>query len=174
MLLLSKDSLEQHLKVVDESQEKLDNRLTLAIPKQELLTNYDSRLLLDVLTLDQALFMSLPIPLASRQTAFTVCKAIVVPLPQMDEDMAIRWDVEAEYLAVSESLMETSNVTRNQLEIFIGSSNYLLCHETLATEDEDSSCLSTLYFGNIMDALEVCDTVPVPLPLKVKATKLGY
>ena len=25
-----------------------------------------------------------------------------------------------------------------------------------------------------MDALEVCDTVPVPLPLKVKATNLGY
>ena len=25
-----------------------------------------------------------------------------------------------------------------------------------------------------MDALEVCDTIPVPLPLKVKATNLGY
>ena len=40
--------------------------------------------------------MTMAIPFASRQTAFTVYKAIVVPVPQMDEDMAIKWDVEAE------------------------------------------------------------------------------
>ena len=48
-------------------------------------------------------------------------KAIVVPLPQMDEDIAIKWDVEAEYLAVSENMMETSLVTRDQLDKCIGS-----------------------------------------------------
>ena len=114
------------------------------------------------------------IPVASRQTAFTVYKAIVVPLPQMNEDMAIKWNVEAEYLAVSENLRETSLVTRDQLDKCIGSSKYRICLETLATENKDSSCFATLYFANIMDALEVCDTDPVPLPLKVKATKLGY
>ena len=50
MSLLPKESLEQILKVVDDSQEKSDNRLTLAIPKQELLAYYESCLLLDVLT----------------------------------------------------------------------------------------------------------------------------
>ena len=108
MSLLPKDSLEQILKVVDDSQEKSDSRLTLAIPKQELLAYYESRLLLDVLTLDQGLLMTMAIPFASRQTTFTLYKAIVVPLPQMDEDIAIKWDVEAEYLAVSENMMETS------------------------------------------------------------------
>ena len=174
MPLLPKDSLEQILKVVDDSQEKSDSRLILAIPKQELLAYYESRLLLDVLTLNQGLLMTMAIPFASRQTAFTVYKAIVVPLPQMDEDIAIKWDVEAENLAVSENMMETSLVTRDQLDKCFGSSKYRICHETLATENKDSSCLATLYFGNIMDALEVCDTVPVPLPLKVKATNLGY
>ena len=72
--------------------------------------------------------------------------------------MAIKWDVEAEYLAVSENLMETSLATRDQLDKCIGSSKYRICHETLATENKDSSCLATLYFGNIMDALEVCDS----------------
>ena len=151
MSLLPKDSLEQILKVVDDSQEKSDSRLTLAIPKQ-LLAYYESRLLLDVLTLDQGLLMTMGIPFASRQTAFTVYKAIVVPLPQMDEDTAIKWDVEAEYLAVSENLMETSLVTRDQLDKCIGSSKYGICHETLATENKDSSCLATLFFGNTMDA----------------------
>ena len=172
--LLPKESLEQILKVVDDSQEKSDHRLTLAIPKQELLAYYESRLLLDVLTFDEGLLMTRAIPFASRQTAFTVYKAIVVPLPQIDEDMAIKWDVDAEYLAVSENLMETSLVTRDQLDKCIGSSKYRICHETLATENKDSSCRATLYFGNVMDALEVCDTVPVPVSLKVKATNLGY
>ena len=56
MSLLPKDSLEQILKVVDDSQEKSDHRLTLAIPKQELLAYYESRLPLDVLTFDEGLF----------------------------------------------------------------------------------------------------------------------
>ena len=114
------------------------------------------------------------IPFASRQAAFAAYKAIVVPLPQMDEDMAIKWDVEAECLAVSENLMETLLKTRDQLDKCIGSSKNRICHETLAAENIDSSCLPNLYFGNNMDALEVCDTVPVPLALKVKATNLGY
>ena len=104
------------MKVVDKSQDKSDSRLTLAFPKQELLAYYESRLVLDVLTLDQGLLMTMAIPFASRQTAFTVYKAIVVPLPQMDEDMAIKWDVEAECLPVSENLMETSPVTKDQLD----------------------------------------------------------
>ena len=96
MSLLPKEFLEQYLKVVDDSQEKSDHRLTLAIPKQELLAYYESRLLLDLLTFDEGLLMTMAIPSASRQTALTVYKAKVVPLPQMDEDMAIKWDVEAE------------------------------------------------------------------------------
>ena len=173
MSLLPKDSLEQILKVVDDSQEKSDSRLTLATPKRELLAYYESRLLLDVFTLDQGLLMTMATPFAARQTAFTVYKAIRVLLPQMDEDTAIKWDMEAEQLAVSKNL-KTSLVTRDQLDKCIGSSKYRICHETLATENKDSSCLAISYFGEIMNALEVCDTVPVPLPLKVKATNLGY
>ena len=93
MSLLPKESLEQILKVFDDSQEKSDNRITLAIPKKKLLAYYESRLLLDVLTLDDNLLMTMAIPFASRQTAFTLYKAVVVPLPQMDEDMAIKWIV---------------------------------------------------------------------------------
>ena len=85
MSLPPEESLEQIFKVVDDSQEKSDNRLTLTIPKQELLAYYESRLLLDVLTLDDGLLMTMAIPFASRQTAFTVYRAIAVPLPQLDK-----------------------------------------------------------------------------------------
>ena len=65
-------------------------------------------------------------------------------------------------------------MTRDQLDKCIESSKYRICHETLATENIFSSCLSTLFFGKILDALEVCDTEPFPLPLKEKATNVGY
>ena len=44
----------------------------------------------------------------------------------------------------------------------------------MATETSDASCLAVLYFGNVMDAIEVSDNEVVTLPLKEKATKLGY
>ena len=77
----------------------------------------------------------------------------MVLVPQMDEDMAIKWNVEAEYLAVSENLMETSLVTGDLLDKCIGPCNYGMCHEQLATENKDASCPTTLYCGNIKDAL---------------------
>ena len=70
--------------------------------------------------------------------------------------------------------LETSLVTRDQLDKCIGSSKYGIFHEILGTGNKDSSCLATFYFRNIMDVLEVFHTVPVPLPLKVKETNLGY
>ena len=124
------------MKVIEDSKEKSRDRHALAIPKQD------------------GLLMTRAIPLASRETAFTVYKAMVVPLPQSDDDMTIKWNVEAEYLAVLENLMETSLVTRDQLDKYLGSSNYRICHETLATVIKDSSCLATFYIGNILDALE--------------------
>ena len=160
--------------MVDDSQEKSCNQITLAIQKQELLVLDESRLILDVLTLDDGLLMTVAIPFASRQTSFTFYKAIVVLLPQMDEIMAIEGNVEAEYLALSEKLMKTSLVATDKLDKCIGFSKYRIYHKTQATENKDSSCLATLYFGNIMAAQEKCETVPVPLPLKVKATSLGY
>ena len=76
--------------------------------------------------------MTMAMPFASRQTAFTVYQAIELPQPERDEDMAVKWNVEAEYLAVSENLMEASLVTRDQVDKCIGSSKYRICHETLS------------------------------------------
>ena len=119
------------------------------------------------------LFMTVSIVFACRQSAFTLNEAFLVPLPQLEEDMGVKWKMEAVYLAVSESLRETSFGTRDQLDKCLGFSEYGICHGTLTTEDADSS-LCTLYFGNNIDALEVCDTGRVSFPLKGKATIVVY
>ena len=118
--------------------------------------------------------MTLSIPLASRQTVFTVYKTIVVPMPRLEKEYAIQWTVETEYIAKSEDLREAALVTRDQLGKDVGSNKYKICHESMATETSDAACLAVLHFANIMDAIEVCDTEAVTLPLKEKSTNLGY
>ena len=95
-------------------------------------------------------------------------------MPQLETAYAIQWTVETEYIAISEDLRETALVTRDQLGKCIGSNKNKICHETMAAETSDASCLAVLYFGNVMDAIEDCDTEAVTLPLKEKATNLGY
>ena len=64
--------------------------------------------------------------------------------------MAVKCKVEAEDLALSEKLMETLLVTRDQLDKCIAvSSKYRICHDTSVTDKKDSSCLATLYFGRL-------------------------
>ena len=72
---------------------------------------YESRLLRDVITVDQGLLMRIAIPLASKQTAFTVYRSIAVTMPQLEPDLAIKWKLEAPYLAISEDNIETAYLT---------------------------------------------------------------
>ena len=55
-------------------------------------------------------------------------------MPQLDDAHAIRWEIEADYFAVSEEGRETALITSTQMDSCIGSSQYSICHEGLATE----------------------------------------
>ena len=84
--------------------------------------------------------MTTSIPLASRQTVFTVYKSIVVPMPQLAKGYAIQWTVETEYTAISEDLRETALVTRDHFGKCNGPNKYKICHESMAIETSDASC----------------------------------
>ena len=99
MLLLPKESFEIILELVGDLQEKSMNRFNLAIPKQKCLSYFESKQLLDVLTPDDGLIMTMSIPVAARQSAFTVYKAKLEPLPQVKENTLTQCRVESEYLA---------------------------------------------------------------------------
>ena len=174
MSLLSKESLEIVLNKVAIQQIRALDRLTLAIPIQELLSYYEAQLLQDVLTLPHGLMLTMSIPLASRRTVMTTYQALPLPMPQVDDVEAVQWEIESEYLAVSEDGRETALISRNQLDMCIGSSRYSICHEGLATEGVQSSCLSLLFFGNLVQAMKVCDVKPVTLPIKERAVSLRY
>ena len=116
--------------------------------------------------------MRIAIPLATKNSAFTVFRAIAVPMPQLEPDLAIKWKLEAPYLAISESIK--AFLTEYDLGRCIGSSRYQKCPDMIATETSHDSCLATLYFKDSMAALQVCETEQIVLPATEKAEKLGH
>ena len=140
----------------------------------EIISSYESRLLRDVITVEQGLVMRIAILLASKQTAFTVFCSIVVPVPQLEPDLAIKWKLEAPYLAITEYNMETAHLTEYDLSRFIGSSRYQICLNMIATETRHGSCLATLFLRGSVEALQECDTEQIALPTTEKAKNLGF
>ena len=116
--------------------------------------------------------MRIAIPLAPKDSAFTVFRAIAVPMPQLEPDLAIKWKLEAPYLAISENNRETAFLTEYDLGRFIGSSRYQICLDMIATETGHDSCLATLYFKDSVAALQVCETEQIVLPATEKIRKL--
>ena len=122
-----------------------------------------AQLLTDVVSVKEGLLMKIAVPLASRQTSFTVFHAIPVPIPQYEKDKVIMWKTEAPYLAISEDNMETAALTEYNLIHCLGSSRYQICHKTIPTETRHGSCLATLFFKGNLDTLKVCDTEQIQL-----------
>ena len=168
------ESLEIVLDKVAVAQTRALYRLTLGIPFLELLSYHDAQIHQDVLTLPRGLLMTMSIPLASRRTVMTTYQAIPLPVPQVDEVDALQWVIEADYLAVFEDGRETAVITRRQMNNCIGLSKYSICHEGLATEGVSSSCLSLLFFGNLFQAMKVCDVKSATIPIKEQAISLRY
>ena len=158
MLLLSKEPLEIVLNEV-------------AIQQTRAL---EAQLLQDVLTLPDGFLLTMSIPLASRRPVMTTYQDLPFPMPQVDDVEAIQWEIESEYLAVSEEGRETALIFKNQLDMCIGSSRYSICHDGLATEGGQSSCLCLLFLGNLVQAMKVCDVKPVTLPIKERVVSLRY
>ena len=174
MSLVPRQSLLTILENVAAHQSRSKDRLSLAIPRDEILSYYESQLLRDVITVDQGLVMRIAIPLASKQTAFTVFRSNAVPMPQLDSDLAIKWKLEAPYLAISEDNMETACLTEYDLSRCVGSSGCQICLDMIATATGHKSCLATLFFKGSVQALQICDTEQIALPATEKAENLGF
>ena len=97
------------------------DRLSLAIPMDEIIVYYESKILRDVLVVEQGLVMRIAIPLATKDSAFMVFRTISVLMPQPEPDLAIKWKLEAPYLAISGNNKKTAFLTEYDLGRCIGS-----------------------------------------------------
>ena len=80
----------------------------------------------------------------------------------------------APFLAVSDDDRQTATLSSSQLEQCIGSSSYSICHDVLATAERDSSCLSLIFFENLLHAMKFCSVRLHVLPSKARFTNLKY
>ena len=128
----------------------------------------------DVVALLEGLLLMMSIPLASRQTVMNLYEAILIPMPQADAEDAIIWDLEADFLAVSEDGRDTALVSSSDLTRCIGSTRYSICHHGLATEGPWSSCLTLLFFCNLVEAMKFCDFRPYAVPVPERAIILKF
>ena len=108
--------------------------------------------------------MRIAFPLAPKRTAFTVFRSIAVPMPQLEPNLAIKWKLEALYSEITEDKMETAFLTELDLLRYIGPSRYQICSEIIATVTRHGSCLATLFFKGIVEALQICDIEQITLP----------
>ena len=75
---------------------------------------------------------------------------------------------------MTNSIDEGSVVTRVQYDNCLGSPRYLICHETMETHLDFSSCLETLNFHHAVTTLKVGDTEKVVFPNPERAQNLGF
>ena len=175
MSLIPMELLRLIMDSVSLRQSKAEDRLTLAIPANDLLSYYDSRLLVDAITVSERLLLTFDIPLPSQQTVCTLFEAKFVPMPLPDDPQtALTWNIEAPYLALSENKLESSVLFEEQFEHCLGSSKYPICSEAFPMQIEHPSCVATLYFFSPTDALAGCETTAITLPSIEQAMNFGF
>ena len=101
MSLVPLDSLLVILESVIRDRGTADDRLFLAIPMSDLLSYYDSRRLADAVTVSEGILLTID------------------TFPD-DPESALKWQLEAPHLPLSENLMESSPRSLGQLELCLG------------------------------------------------------
>ena len=124
MSLVPRQSLRTILENTAAEPSRSKDRLSLAVPMDEMISYYESRLLRDVITVDQRLVMRIAIPLASNETAFPIFRSIADLMPQLEPDLAIKCKLEAPFLPISEDNIKTAYLTEYDFPRCIGSSRY--------------------------------------------------
>ena len=95
-------------------------------------------------------------------------------MPQLENDMAIKWKLDAPYSEVSENHDDTAFLTEYDLSRCTGSTRYQICLDMIATEAGHESCQASLYFKDSVDALQSCKTEQILLPSTETVENLSY
>ena len=142
------------------------SRLILSIPIANIMSYYETKHVLNVISTDFGLMFTVSIPFSSGETILDVFHAIPLPMLTTDSIRATMWDLETEYKAVTENQNEAALLTAYDIEECIGSESYSICFSSFPMEKSKDSCLVTLLFKDSLSALEVCRIRNVQLPPK--------
>ena len=174
MSLLPRSMLFEILQKVALTQVHQTDRLTLAIPTNQILTYYETKIITNVAVVNSGMIFTLAVPFASGSTALNLFRANPVPMPNGGEDgYASQYELESNYIAIAESTNRIALLSQPQIENCVGSSSFSVCINGFSLETAENTCLGSLLIGNQFSALQNCNILTVKLPIKEKAKNLG-
>ena len=171
--LVPKKHLVAVLTSVAQEQEHRESRMQLAIPISEILGYYETKILTAVRTNELGLLLVIAVPMARHPVAMIVYRGHHIPMPLNNSNNALKWNLETEYIAVTDTNDEIALMTHHQLKRCIGSQSLALCYEVMPTITTRHTCIATLYFAPQTAALRACTMETVPLPMHEQASHLG-
>ena len=174
MALLPRTALEEILEAVVIWQTKENERLSLAIHTNQLLTYYETKILRNVDVVEDGMFFNLAIPFVTGATALNLYRAIPVPMPNEGTDRyASQYAIQSDFIAIAESAHKIAFLAHDEIVRCIGSSSFSVCIKGFSLETAHDTCLGSLLIGNHFIALQKCDIKTVKLPVKEKAQNIG-
>ena len=131
MSLIAREQLYKVLQIVQLMESGKQDRLTLAIPSQDMLSYSETKLITYVRATDAGLLLTLAIPMASSTTAMNVIKAIPMQMPDGQTGRAYIFRLETKYIGISSDYKEVALLTDDELDSCIGSSRYAVSSKAI-------------------------------------------
>ena len=151
MALLPRTALEEILKAVVIRQTKANERISLAIPTNQLLTYYEK-----------------------GATALNLYIAIPVPMHNEGTDgYSSQYAIESDFIAIAESTHKIALLPEDEINRCVESSSFSVCINGFSLETAHDTCLGSLLIGNQFIALQKGIIKTVKLPVKEKARNIG-
>ena len=105
-------------------QTKSNERLALAIPTNQLLTYYETKILRNVDVVEDGMFLTLAIPFVTGATDLNLYRAIPVPMPNEGTDgHASQFAFESDFIAIAESTHKMALLLQDEIDRCVGSSS---------------------------------------------------
>ena len=167
MSLLPRSMLFEILQKVALTQVHQTDRLTLAIPTNQILTYCETKILTNVAVVNSGMIFALAVPFGS--TALNLYRTTPVPMPNGGEDgYASQYEMESNYIAIAESTNRIELLSQPQID-----SSFPVCINGFSLETAENTYLGSLLIGNQFSALQNCNILTVKFPIKEKAKDLG-
>ena len=174
MSLVDRKVLGDILMEVATAQLRAPDRLTLAVPIDDLLAYYEMNLVEQVYTTDSGLFIKFMVPLTSRELVLDVFEAIALPMPGNDSVSYTLWQFDHPYLAISTTHKEHAVLSLEQLQRCLGTRQLAICHQGFPVYRNRDSCLASLFYADTALALAQCSLTTRSYPSSPVAQNLGF
>ena len=120
MSLIPKATLTEILEEIHDAQAQSTDRRSLALTLDNILRYYETPLVQRIQSGPHGLYVTVKVPLTSRDRVLDVYEAVPLPMPTDDNRTATLWSTETKHIAVSTNQQENALLTSDQLAACVG------------------------------------------------------